>query len=394
MKRLSIHLFAPFVVVVVGATVHCETKERPAAFDQTTPVSTSTEDPSFSDSDAGVLFNCGRVAESGTCSCVDVPLLGERPNLYFVLDRSASMSVDDKWTTMRIVVGQTMRSIGGRANFGAAVFPGSAGECSTGVEIMKTTLGDSFHSVNEDGPTTKKILSSTAAISPTGGTPTAATLRVLGSSLKSLSGKTYVILLTDGGPNCNSSHGCGVSKCISNIESLFGCTPGDNTSETTGTPNCCKPPRGASTQCLDDDETAAAITELHDGGIATYVVGVPGSAPYAAALAKFATAGGTAVANLPYYYDVSTIDQAAFRTAIGKVAAAIVGTCDFPLETPPDHPDQLNVWVDDVVIPRDGINGWELSGPTLTLKGESCARVRSGEAIGVRILYGCPTLIQ
>lgn len=304
------------------------------------------------------------------------------------------MLVDDKWTSMRIVVGETMRAIGARANFGAAIFPGSAGECSNGVEIMATAPGDAFHSPTEDGPTTRTLLRTTAAVVPAGGTPTAATLRALASLLSALPGKTYVVLMTDGGPNCNSSRSCGISKCISNIEGAPGCIPGDDQSESAGNPNCCKAPKGGSTQCLDDDDTTAAIASLHAEGIPTYVVGIPGSGPYSTVLSKFAAAGGTALSSAPYYYDVSSSDQMAFRAALGKIAATVVGTCDFSLQTPPDDPNQLNVSIDDVVVPQGGENGWSLNGDKLTLKGESCSRVRSGDAIGVRVLYGCPTLLQ
>lgn len=391
MRRAS---FPIVVGLVATALLHCGTKEHPAAFQDAPPgaFDAGRRGAEFIAADGGAVMNCGRSAEGGSCTCVEVPLLGEPSNLYFVLDRSASMRVEDKWTSMRIVVGKVMRAVGSRAKFGAAIFPGSVDTCSAGVEIMPTTLGDAFHSSTEDGPTTKLLLTKTAAISPFGGTPTAATLRDLEPILTNLSGKTFVILMTDGGPNCNANASCGISRCIANIENAPGCPPGNDGDEDAGVPNCCAGDEARVT-CLDDATSVSAITHLRDLGIPTYVVGMPGSGLYANVLASFANAGGTALSGPPYYYAVDSTDQTAFLAAVKRVAANIVGTCEFSLSTPPDNPDDVNVYLDETTLPQSGADGWTIAGDKLTLLGRSCERVLSGDAVDVRILYGCPTLV-
>src|SRR4051812_8982188 len=73
--------------------------------------------------DSGAPPGCGVGPDGGVCACLDLPVVGDPPNLYFVLDRSGSMNDLDKWQTVRKVVGQTLDSLGTRANSGAALFP-------------------------------------------------------------------------------------------------------------------------------------------------------------------------------------------------------------------------------------------------------------------------------
>src|SRR5262249_39088811 len=150
------------------------------------------------------------------------------------------------------------------------------------------------------GPVASMVLSTTA-VDAFGGTPTAATLRALAPRLTALSGRTFVILATDGGPNCNPDSACGADRCMINIEHQSdSCTPG-------GTLNCCASDLFGPRNCLDDDATSAAIADLARAGIPTFVIGVPGSVPYAAALERMAVAGGTALAESPRYYRVDTV---------------------------------------------------------------------------------------
>lgn len=323
---------------------------------------------------------CGTTTGGDVCDCVDVPLFVEAPNLYFVLDRSGSMADDDKWTRVRVVVGKILRGLGPRANFGATVYPGSAqGACSPGVEIMSVRPGDPPSS--SDGPTTRALLTSTQ-ISPFGGTPTSATLLDVRARLEKLSGKTFVILATDGAPNCNGFASCGVEACMPNIEAAGGCSP-------TG-PSCCEPPSGYREDCLDLDASAAAARALRDAGIPVYVLGLPGARPYASVLDAIATAGGTAGASSPKYFAVDDASETAMLSALKKVAAKIVATCELTLSEEPADPRRVNVYFDDAVLPHDEENGWRIEGKSVTLTGAACERVLSGEVLSVRIIAGCP----
>jgi hypothetical protein len=334
-------------------------------------------------SDAGPkLPGCGQKADGSYCDCVDVPLFTDPPNLYFVLDRSGSMADDNKWDTVRVTVGKVLREIGPRANFGAATFPTPATQgdsCAPGSEIMSVRPGDP--PTGTDGPTTTFLLSATRP-PPFGGTPTAATLTSLLPKIKSYPGKTFVILATDGGPNCNTAAQCDATQCINNIENAPGCPSG-------GPPNCCDTQPGS---CLDATPTVNAVASYERAGIPVYVIGIPGSLPYATVLDNLAVAGGTAQATSPKYFAVDTASSNDLLATLKKVAAKIVATCEFTLTAPPQDPGLVNVYFDEVPVPQEG--NWTLSGSTVTLTGGSCDQVKNGDVLDVRIITGCPTVIR
>ncbi len=348
------------------------------------PVSRAKPDASLElNNDAGPPSCLIETPDRGFCSCVEVSLLTDVPNLYFVLDRSGSMSEGNKWTTVRSVVAKVITKLGPRARFGAAIFPGSQDGCYAGQEVMALRAGDS--PAGKAGPVANAFLQSTSILAA-GGTPTAATLRALTSKLSMLSGRTFVVLATDGGPNCNYGATCSASTCLPNIENYPSfCTPN-------GPPNCCDNSLYGPAQCLDEQPTIDAVTALQTKKVPTYVVGVPGSGPYSALLDQLAVAGGTARSGTPKYYRVDSTDAAAFDTALSQVAAKIAATCTFPLPKIPNDPSRINVFVDDVPVPNDPVNGWTLLYDTVTLMGTTCDRVLSGNALEVRVVEGCPTI--
>jgi hypothetical protein len=319
------------------------------------------------------------------CDCTELSFLSDVPNLVFALDRSGSMADMNKWTTIRKVIAGIMTDLGPRAAFGVAMFPdpNATDGCAPGAMYMSVRQGDT--PAGTQGPTTTTALKVTSA-PPGGGTPTAVTLQNLLPTLKKLSGRTFVILATDGGPNCNAAANCGVSMCMVNIESsASGCTP--NTP-----PNCCDPTYYGPINCLDAQPTIDAVSAISGAGIPVYVIGVPGSGPYGGLLDQLATAGGTARTTEPFYYQVSTADQTAFQSALGGIAAKITGTCTLMLSEPPADPTHVNVYFDNVAVPADPVNGWTLSGPTVTLVGAACGKVMSGSVLNVRVVAGCPTV--
>jgi hypothetical protein len=328
---------------------------------------------------------CNAGPNLGVCACTELSFLTDVPNLYFVLDRSGSMATDGKWTTVRIDVANVMTSLGPRANFGLAMFPepSTTEACAVGKQEMSVRPGDA--PAGTQGPTTKTLLAITSG-APSGGTPTAATLSALLPTLKGLTGRTFVILATDGGPNCDANAACAADQCIDNIEGYVGCPPG-------GPPNCCDPNVDGPLSCLDAQPTIDAVSAIAAAGIPTYVIGVPGSAPYAALLDQLATAGGTARASEPLYFRVDSSDEAAFQAALSQIAAKITATCTLALSQPPPDPTHVNVYFDDQPIPADPTNGWTLSGSTITLVGAACDEVMNGTVLNVRVVAGCPTVL-
>jgi hypothetical protein len=328
--------------------------------------------------------------DGGPCGCIEISFLTDAPNLYFVLDHSGSMLDSNKWTTVRQVVSNVVQKIGPRAKFGVAIFPDTSGgtnSCVAGKQVMPLSVGDS--PAGTAGPTTNLIIATTN-VPAEGGTPTAATFLALAPLLEGFSGKTFAILATDGAPNCDAAASCDVSQCSYNIDNDEGCPTG-------GSPNCCDPAlegSGAQGGCVDTGPTVSAVAALKAQNIPTYVIGLPGSEAYASVLDQVATAGGTARASEPLFYNVTTTDAAALEAALSQIAAKITATCTFPLTPPPQDSAKINVYFDNAVVPKDPVNGWTYddSSATLTLVGNACNEVLSGAVLNLRVIGGCPTV--
>jgi hypothetical protein len=350
----------------------------------------------------------------GLCGNTLLAATTDHPNLYFVIDRSGSMQdfVDgeQKYAAVVRAVISLVRSLGPQANVGAAVFPGRAvsetNPCARGEEVFMTQPGDALPSGScGDGLVTRAF---TVAVSPAGGafgsTPTASTLTNLLPTLDRLSGRTFVILATDGGPNCNASATCAADKCIPNIEGQ--CQPGLN---------CCTQETFGPQACLDEDPTRDAVGALFSHHIPTYVIGIPGSGPYSALLEQLALAGGTARPMHPAYYDV--LHLAELDEVLASIGAKVVLPCHLRLEAPPPNRALVNVYIDRELLTYGSEDGWiwsdfgdagadeeseaeplpaeagASSQVELDLVGAACDKLASGKVSQVQIIFGCPTAI-
>jgi hypothetical protein len=371
---------------------------------------------------------CNLGPDGGVCACADQTTVVDPPTLYFLLDRSASMADNNKWSTIITVIDQLVVDLGPRIKVGAAVFPyvlaSDVDGCRPGQEVFPPVQGNA--PAGASGIVATTLLQLLGRFGPLGSTPTAATIRVLTPYLQSLGPNTFVVLATDGGPNCNPDAVCSAAQCQVNIAGQ--CVTGGN---------CCAVPGGGA-DCNDSDATVAAVSALAWGpngpgaggsapdgatgdgasgdgttgngagdGAATatpivpvYVVGVPGSAPYAQLLNDLATAGGTAKTggtDGALYYKVDSNDQTAFLSALKAVAAKITATCTLTLDTPPADSTLINVFFDEKPLPQVGPDGqpaWTLDGSAVTLLGRACDSVQNGDVLDVRVVAGCPTVIR
>lgn len=325
----------------------------------------------------------------GLCGNQLHTVIFDAPNVYFVIDASGSMSLlakggSSRYSLVRGAAIDLVESLGALINVGAAVFPFEATEenpCAQGAEVMAVAPGDPY--TGTAGPTTQKFKAATK-LTPSGGTPTAATLEALLPGISALPGKTLVMLVTDGGPNCNPDITCDGEHCGLNVDDCSGlscCVPGGN---------CCALPGGA-TACIDAAATVSAVTAYASANVPVYVIGIPGSGAFAEVLQDMAFAAGTAQLAKPYYYAVDDIDN--LQSVLGSIAAVAV-SCVFELQDPPMVDDQTNVYLDGVILPNGGDDGWRWMDPDLTrieLLGDSCARLKAGQIKTVQIVSGCPT---
>src|SRR5262245_21462230 len=149
-----------------------------------------------------------------------------------------------RYAAVRTAAIELVRSLGPLINVGAALFPhGNIDEdqCTDGAQVFPVAPGDPIDGDGMDGPTTSAF-ALTTNVEPKGGTPVAATLEKLAPTIDALPGRTFVLLLTDGGPNCNPDASCDIDECMLNIEGV--CEP---------TENCCAAthPQGGPEHCLD-----------------------------------------------------------------------------------------------------------------------------------------------
>jgi hypothetical protein len=321
-------------------------------------------------------------------------------NVLLVVDKSSSMSAtptgfgDSKWNGLRTALDSALDAGGGKVAFGLDFFPSSG---SPSVPLPNgcalPTSGDPAVSVAADPLTVGAIKKALTDNTPAGATPTAAALgRALAYYTKgagaALKGEHYVLLATDGGPNCDDSLSCQAATCTVNMDGLCPAST-----------NCCDPkldPQGPG-KCLDDGATVAMVKELAKANIRTFVVGIPGTEAYGSALDSIAIAGGEPNPSAPpSYFAISAAGGVkALSQVLTNITTGLITDCDLVLSEQPPDLDQINVVIDGKTILEGDANGWSLdqtsTPPTVVLKGSTCDTVHKSGAQQVAVTFGCPT---
>jgi hypothetical protein len=350
--------------------------------------------------DLGLDKECGTSSQTADIKTV---------NMMLVIDKSGSMDDtpdgfdDSKWVSLGSALKTSLAGVADQMNFGLILYPydPDAGDEQTDV-TCKVTDDETAVRVHVDAgtKTVTQIVRSVTNTVPAGGTPTAAALNAAYNYYTTgagadLTGDKYVLLATDGGPNCNSlSTSCqaNADKCTVNLDGR--CTG--------GRPNCCiNPSNGSliSEQCLDDEEVIKSIKKLADAHIPTFVVGIPGTEAYASYLDAFAMAGGKENPAGPKYYAVAAnggVDGLA--DVFSTIVTQLVHSCDIPLDQAPADVNKVNVAIDcELKSKEEPDGGWELdvSGAPalLKLKGTTCDKVQVSGAKRVDLYYGCQTIL-
>ena len=354
-------------------------------------------------STGGSAGEAGGAGDDGTGgkSCGTTRLDAEQPiaNVLLVIDKSSSMEnrggfSESKWLTLTAALRTAVEETRSRVSYGLEFFP-FAQDPDEEPETCETPVSGGPLVPITDLEGAEEVLSTLEAYEPAGGTPTAMALNRAGEYFAdgagaALKGEKYVLLATDGGPNCNADLRCDTDTCTINMEGL----------DCAG--NCCDPakdPEGP-TSCLDEEGTLAAVEALADAGVKTFVVGIPGTEFYAETLDRVAVAGlaPNETGDSKYYRVTADGDAEGLTDLLIRITSGVIKSCSLQLEEDPPALDKINVEIDGEVIAQQGDDGWEIdnstSPPTLVLKGETCRVLEDEGAESIEVTFGCPTVIE
>ncbi|NMC69051.1 MAG: VWA domain-containing protein [Myxococcales bacterium] len=295
------------------------------------------------------------------------------PDMLIVLDRSNSMFDEESWNPVREAIYAVTAEMDREIWFGLMLFPnvtgspvcsGSTAQCEPGHEpLVGVAEGNGIPIRDALGP-----------MLTCGGTPTAQTLQNARAYLDTLAADghpKFILLATDGAPNCNSA--LDGYSCV-----------------------CTNPSGGCSINnlnCLDDARTMAIVEDIRASGIQIFVLGIRTS-EWSDILNEMAARGGTGGA---FFAE----DPASMRAAFEDIAGSIA-SCEFDMRAPDPSadPDRVNFYFDGVVVPSDSDgtcdNGWAWTDGTHTrveFCGSYCDDLLGRRVTNVSATWGCPTVL-
>ncbi|WIG96689.1 adventurous gliding motility lipoprotein CglB [Myxococcus sp. SDU36] len=302
-----------------------------------------------------------------------------------------------RWTALQSVVPQFLENSGRFVRFALTTYPETQGgtsipdlcRASTAGSLLKTLPeqedDDSLLAHANEINTLLQGIPNGGEGRPLGGTPTSGSLNFVGGleGLQDPSRQNFVILLTDGLPNCNAANpnsGADTALCKCTIEN-----------------NQCQSGylhRG----CLDSDASVTAVRDLREKGIQTIVIGfgaetAVGDGP--AVLEAMAQAGGfertcnaerpcgegdtcnptTGLCNRSFF---QAGNQAELASALEEISKAVVleDPCLIKLDGPqrPSDPKLLVVYVEGERTPSSD-STWTLEEDGVVFKGQTCERI-------------------
>ena len=297
--------------------------------------------------------------------------------IYLVVDKSGSMAEKgagasvSKWSEMQSAVSEVLKQFQGTVRLGLLMYPVDH-QCKTsGPQVV---IG--LSKINA-------ILYNLGLAKPSGGTPTGSALNNAAQSLKDLGSsdsRKYLLLVTDGGPNCNFA-----------LSSACTCTHASKDYCCTSYPGAC----ASGHTCLDETRTLKIIKDLHTKDkISTFVIGLDGTAEYKTLLSEMAKAGGVPLsvsgATVSYY---SAGDLVGLKSALKTIVGSVI-SCEIKLDEQPKEPDSVYIWLDGKKIERDKTksNGWDYTDGTylkIKLYGKACESLQVGKDHKLTATFKC-----
>jgi len=347
--------------------------------------------------------SCGELVGLEQCGGTKKEAKLNTINVLLVIDKSGSMTdqptgfSSDKWSALKSALGSVLTNVNERVHVGLLLYPFSTERAipleDCGTDCCTVPDGEAAVVVNvaTGSESVPAINAQLADTSPGGGTPTAEALARAYDYFETgagatLDGSRYVLLATDGGPNCNETLSCDEERCTPNLD---GQCEGAN---------CCEE---AGEFCVDDAGVTTEITKLSAAGIPTFVIGIPGTEKYSDYLDAFAIAGGVPrTGSSRDYYAVSAGQGVqGLVDVFTDITTDLVRSCEIELTEKPPSLMSVNVAVDCKVVSQanatDG-SGWEFDqevDPTkVILHGPVCDDLQANGATRVDVVYGCPTI--
>ena len=350
--------------------------------------------------EAPKVAGCERFVGLDECGATSVEATFSAANVLLVIDKSSSMDDQpngfelEKWAALKAALAPALEAVQDEMSFGLLLYPFNQQteiplDCFEGCCEVPSASAALEVDIEPGSSSVSKVMAALDAASPGGGTPTAAALDAALAYFttgagKDLKGDRFVLLATDGGPNCgDASTTCASDHCTPNLDGLCPADQG----------NCC---RGEGSYCLDDAAVVQKIQALAAASVPTFVIGIPGTESYADYLNAFAVAGGVPNPQGPNYYAVSAKGGVAGLTkTFSDITTHLVRSCDVDLGMAAPNKQLVNVAVDCDLVPFEDGAGWDIMSDapsTLVLSGDTCDRVKRQGARRIDVVYGCPTV--
>jgi len=337
----------------------------------------------------GTPVSSGDITGAGGSSCgqTNVSIKPIPPDILIVQDKSLSMNDSSgqnctgqncsKWAQVSAAIDTVVQATDTNVNWGL-VFFGTDSMCG-----VTSTPNVPVGPMNG-----QKIQTAFSGNQPSSETPTAAAMNAAVTYMKTLTDPNpkFLLLATDGLPNCGNSAAAGASGAAGR---------GGGTGGAGGRGPIGGIPPGGGTQ---DDSPAAesAVTSAKTAGFPTFVVGISTSGNTTATntLNTMAKNGGypqTGAAT--QYYSVT--DTASLVTALNQILGKTL-SCTIPLTDKPDYLSNVAVSAMDssgkrIEIPKDDTNGWSFdsSMSNIVLNGSACQQLQSVTLSQYQFIYAC-----
>jgi len=324
------------------------------------------------------------------CLPGEFPITPATADVVFVIDRSGSMrltldGLEDRppdewrWRVLRDALRDAFSTLDVRVNVGAKFYPDpidpsmplvppeEACRSSGGIDVPISPTGES------------RVISIFDATEPLGGTPTAVAIAEASAALRRAdSARRFIVLATDGGPNCNPDP---------RIDP-FSCT-------CTSAPDACLIPDVGVYSCLDEGRTISTISMAAGSGAPVFVIGIedPTRPDFASVLDAMAVAGGrpreiTMPGDRAFYSVRSAIE---LRDAL-EVITSSISLCGFVSPSVPADESTFFVEIDGVRIPADGWRWVDRARGELELGPEACELAQRPDTDIIASVDDCPDL--